>query len=351
VDRIAYTEWRFALPRELSRGQYIDAAHDFLDAAFGDRNPYVYAVHAPQANDGGAQPHVHVLWSGRVNDGIDRTAETYFRRPNATHPERGGALKDPWTYHKGSVKASRVQYTDVMNSALERYGHAARLHPDTLDARGIDYRKPEQVLRSSDSNALKYHGRITKDMEDVLRTRAERQRYEKVELAQAQAYWIQRSQELGITRTMTPTEQRARIKEARQQRVTQIPKHDTGTHVEQLTAEAKAIVKLAAALKIERAIEERYAKQGKTRPAASVQRMERLLAAVGDPQAARRVLDAPQRPSRHTPTPSTTTQRLRSTLKRLGREDHEGAGAALRIRLHEEEERKRQQERDHGMSF
>ncbi|MCI3049250.1 hypothetical protein ML378_26340, partial [Escherichia coli] len=40
------------------------------------------------------QPHAHIMMSQRVNDGIERTPEQYFRRYNARYPERGGAKKD-----------------------------------------------------------------------------------------------------------------------------------------------------------------------------------------------------------------------------------------------------------------
>src|SRR5215468_11032293 len=38
ANRVAYTEWRFSLPRELSRAQHVDAARDVLQAAFGARH-------------------------------------------------------------------------------------------------------------------------------------------------------------------------------------------------------------------------------------------------------------------------------------------------------------------------
>jgi MobA/MobL family len=111
ANRVAYTEWRFSLPRELSRAQQLDAAHDVLQAAFGDRHPYVWALHDPPAADGGSQPHVHVLWSARTLDAHDRTPGTYFQKYNRVHPERGGAEKAPDSYQFGSVKAARVLYT------------------------------------------------------------------------------------------------------------------------------------------------------------------------------------------------------------------------------------------------
>ena len=297
VGRIAYTEWRFSLPRDLTRAQYLDAAHDFLTAAFGTRNPYVYAVHAPQASDGsGEQPHVHVLWSGRVNDGIARTPETYFKWYNVKHPERGGALKDPWTWHLGSVKASRVQYTDIMNAALARHGHGARLHPDRLTARGFT-RDAEPVGLPSDSNKAKYWGEITETRHAILTHRRERLPHEPAELAQAQAYWIMRSAALGLTPDMTPAEQREWIIEARQQCITQTPtrmtREERAAQRDALTADGKALVHLAAALHVEIGIEGQYEAQGLPRPPSGIARMEHLLAAVGDPEAAARAVQVP----------------------------------------------------------
>ena len=81
---------------------------------------------------------VHVIWSARTLDAHARTPDTYFKKYNRVHPERGGAEKAPDSYHFGSVKAARVLYTDVMNLHLERAGHTARLHPDRLRDRGFD---------------------------------------------------------------------------------------------------------------------------------------------------------------------------------------------------------------------
>ena len=105
--RTAYEEWKFSLPRELARRQQMDAARDVLQTAFGDRHPYVWALHDPLAADGGRQPHVHVLWSSRTLDAYARTPEQFFRRYNREHPERGGAEKARVLGHFGSVKASR----------------------------------------------------------------------------------------------------------------------------------------------------------------------------------------------------------------------------------------------------
>ena len=92
----------------------------FYTKPFGDTHPHVWAFHDPLAADGQRQPHVHVLWSSRTLDGIERSPEQFFRRYNRAHPDKGGAAKDRTLGHFGAVKSSRILYTDVMNCHLER---------------------------------------------------------------------------------------------------------------------------------------------------------------------------------------------------------------------------------------
>ncbi len=191
-------EWKFSLPRELGREQQIEAASAFLQSQFGDRHPYVMAVHAPTAADGGENVHVHCLWSSRGRDDLDRSAATYFKRPNPTHPERGGPGKARDKYAFGSVKSERVLYSDVMNYSLERSGSEARLHPETVAARGLD-RDPEPRVSISDSNKAKFDHIITPNWQKVLDHRAAREARKAGEQAHAHHYWEERKQQLGLT--------------------------------------------------------------------------------------------------------------------------------------------------------
>ncbi len=193
---VFHTRYR-GTPPELHRDQQLAAARDFLQASFSAQHPYIWALHDPPAADGGSQPHVHVLWSARTLDGIERPAEQFFTRYNRAHPERGGAEKARELGHFGAVKAARVLYTDVLNLHLERAGRDERLHPDRLTARGFE-RAPEPRLAPSDSNARKFKQVITPAMQQVLDHRATRGPHAAAELAEARTYWEQRKQELGI---------------------------------------------------------------------------------------------------------------------------------------------------------
>jgi hypothetical protein len=222
VHQTAYEEWKFSLPRELSRRQHMAAARALLHEAFGDAHPCVWAFHCPRAAAGGEQPHIHVIWSARTLDAHARSPEQFFTHYNRAHPERGGAEKARAFSHFGSVKAFRTMYTDVMNTHLEAAGHVARLHPDRLSDRGFA-RTPEPRLAPSDSHALKYEGRLAARMHDVLAHRQARQQYEPKERLQARAYWEERKAELGITRALSMQEKREHIREARTHTITHAP--------------------------------------------------------------------------------------------------------------------------------
>ena len=49
------------------------------------------AIHRVGAD--GENPHAHLMYSERGNDGIERRAEQWFRRYNGKPPETGGARK------------------------------------------------------------------------------------------------------------------------------------------------------------------------------------------------------------------------------------------------------------------
>src|SRR5712691_10036151 len=237
VGGVAYTEWRFALPREFTHRENMDLARDVLQMSFGEEHPYCFAFHDPPAADGGTQPHVHVLWSARTLDGLDRTEEQFFKRWNATQPERGGARKDPEMNHMGAVKAARVQYVDIVNAHLEYGGYEARLHPDSLEARGID-RAPEPKLLPSDSNRLKYHSEVTERMQQVFDHRFARTQSAPAEMANAQQYWQERKMELDIITSMPMAEQLRHIAQARTQAITRTPQR---LSVHELAREARIL--------------------------------------------------------------------------------------------------------------
>lgn len=213
----SFEEWKITVPVELSQTENMDLMRDLVDTIAGDTLPITYALHCPDTLDHAhEQPHLHLLLSARQHDGIARTASTHFKQYQPKHPERGGARKDPTINHWHAVKAWRVTICDLVNLHLERAGHAARVHPDRLEDRGIA-RKPEPKLRPSESRAYRERGAVVGTMVQVVEVRATRHETVAQEQANAQAYWVARKVVLGLTEGMDRAEQLAVIAAARGQ--------------------------------------------------------------------------------------------------------------------------------------
>lgn len=147
----AYREFEIALPRELTPEQRRELVDGFVRQELGQVHAYQWAIHNPPALDGGEQPHVHLMFSERRNDGHDRDADTYFRRYNAKAPEAGGAKKgwgerpgEKLTRQERAAELARLRdrWETACNAALDRAGVAERIDMRSLEQRGIR-RKPE----------------------------------------------------------------------------------------------------------------------------------------------------------------------------------------------------------------
>jgi hypothetical protein len=141
-----YREFELALPRELERAHQIALVERFIESELGGKHAYQWALHADQARDGGEQPHVHVMFSDRMQDGIERAPEQYFKRANRKTPEKGGALKRSYGADKAQAAQTyreiRARWGAVQNLALEAQGIAARVDHRSLAAQGIHDREP-----------------------------------------------------------------------------------------------------------------------------------------------------------------------------------------------------------------
>lgn len=85
-----YREHIIALPREMDEQQRLALAKDWIEKELGDKHAYSFAIHVPLAMDGKEQPHIHLMFSDRANDGIERGADEYFKRYNSKNPKRAG---------------------------------------------------------------------------------------------------------------------------------------------------------------------------------------------------------------------------------------------------------------------
>ena len=145
ANSTTYRELELALPRELNPEQRHALVLDFIQHEIGARHAHQWAIHNPGAAlAGGEQPHVHLMYSERTVDGLDRDPEQYFKRYNGKHPELGGCRKDSAGTEERLLE-TRQRWAEVQNAHLQQHGHAARVDHRSLADQGID-RAPEQHL-------------------------------------------------------------------------------------------------------------------------------------------------------------------------------------------------------------
>lgn len=144
----SYREHVIALPRELSIEQRHELVKNWIEQEIGDKHAYQYAIHNPPALDGKDQPHVHLMFSERLIDGIERDPKQYFMRYNSKHPERGGAKKANIPKfsadRKEELKAMRERWEQMCNQHLEQANSAARINMKSYKDQNISY-KPSNI--------------------------------------------------------------------------------------------------------------------------------------------------------------------------------------------------------------
>jgi hypothetical protein len=137
-----YREFEIALPRELTAEQRQGLVGDFVKQEIGNKYPYQFAIHNPKSLDGDEQPHVHLMFSERRLDGIDRDPDQHFKRYNAKHPERGGAQKDNTgktaAVRKEELIALRSRWETMCNEHLEKHGHQDRIDMRSYKDQGLE---------------------------------------------------------------------------------------------------------------------------------------------------------------------------------------------------------------------
>ena len=138
-----YREVQFALPKELDEAGRRELASGFSRRLTeGEQLPYTLAIH--RGGPDGENPHAHLVFSERSNDGVERTAEQWFKRYNAKEPEKGGARKSRVAVPQAWLEQTRKAWEQEANKALRRAGRGER-----IDHRSLAERRDE-AYRSGD---------------------------------------------------------------------------------------------------------------------------------------------------------------------------------------------------------
>lgn len=186
-----YREHVISLPRELTPLERHRLVTDWIEQEIGDKHAYQYAIHNPPAMDGDEQPHVHLMFSERLRDSIEREPDIYFKRYNSKNPERGGAKKANTPKlsadRKADLIAQRERWETLCNKHLELSGTDARISMKSLKEQGIEREPFNLTMKQIKSDRyesvykdLKQAERssklATEDVEDLIDVAAELER-------------------------------------------------------------------------------------------------------------------------------------------------------------------------------
>ena len=137
-----YREIEFALPNELGLKEHKEIIETFIERHLKGHY-YAYAIHDKigAMSNGEHNTHVHIMFSERELDDIERTAERspkmFFYRANKQNPEKGGCKKAAKWNGKDRAKylcRMREDFARIQNDVLEKYGENARVDHRSLKA-------------------------------------------------------------------------------------------------------------------------------------------------------------------------------------------------------------------------
>ena len=122
-----YMEYEIALPNEFTPDQRKTLIETFFDKHIVPQQyPHSYAIHNVKSRlSGEEQPHCHLMFSLKADDGIERTAEQYFKRYNPQNPAKGGAkkiqLQDGHADYSTFLLHIRKAWENHLNDALAEH--------------------------------------------------------------------------------------------------------------------------------------------------------------------------------------------------------------------------------------
>lgn len=165
----SYREHILTLPREFNLEQNLSLIDEWIQKEIPNQ-PYSFAIHNPKASDGKEQPHCHLMFSERLDDGIQRTPEQYFKRYNSKNPEKGGVKKintglSP-KERRENIKSLRANWGDCLNNHLARYNLNANIDMRNWKERGLSsppnnkplshYKMEKRLQTNVESTLLQY---------------------------------------------------------------------------------------------------------------------------------------------------------------------------------------------------
>lgn len=126
ANGMSYKELKLALPNEFTLEENKKLLHDFLQKELGDKYYYSAVIHDKETEKNKVQQniHVHLMFSTREFDGIERSGRNFFKQAYTKQLEKGGCPKNPkWdSTNRKSLKEIRTSWEQTLNAHLQEHG-------------------------------------------------------------------------------------------------------------------------------------------------------------------------------------------------------------------------------------
>lgn len=124
ANGMTYKEIKLALPKELSLENNIDLLNDFIKKELGNKYYYSAVIHDKETDNNKTQNiHVHLMFSTRELDNIQRDIKLFFKKSNPKNKELGGCSKNPkWdSKNTKTLKEIRLSWEETLNHHLQKH--------------------------------------------------------------------------------------------------------------------------------------------------------------------------------------------------------------------------------------
>ena len=133
-----YREHVVGLPRELNKEQRLALVKEWIAQEVGDA---LFCGTAQRHSERWrATAHIHLMFCERLQDGIERTPQQFFKRYNSKDPSKGGARKDNTGKRPNSeleIKEQRLRWQEMANRHLLEAGFKPSIDVRNWKDKGI----------------------------------------------------------------------------------------------------------------------------------------------------------------------------------------------------------------------
>ena len=147
-DRVnsSYKKIELSLQEELSFEENKEMLNEFIKKNVGDNYYYSVVIHDKESNEKGIQnTHAHIMICKRLEDGIKRNPEQFFKRYNSNSPEKGGALTDNKYWGKKQTLINfREDWENIINKYFDKNNIKKKVSSKSLE------KQREEALKNND---------------------------------------------------------------------------------------------------------------------------------------------------------------------------------------------------------